>query len=128
MVNAIAGVLLGPWYGALAALIAGLIRNVLGTGTIFAFPGGIPGAVVVGLAYYYLRRDWVTLLEPVGTAGIGVLVITLILSPLMGKEFTFIIFFPSFFLSSFVGSILGYLLLKSLRRTKVLESYNLSKP
>ena len=40
MVNALAGVLIGPWYGALAALIAGIIRNAIGTGTIFAFPAG----------------------------------------------------------------------------------------
>ena len=38
-INAICGVLLGPWYAALSAMISGIIRNMLGTGTIFAFPG-----------------------------------------------------------------------------------------
>jgi energy coupling factor transporter S component ThiW len=38
MVNAIAGVLLGPWYAALMATAAGVIRNLLGVGTVFAFP------------------------------------------------------------------------------------------
>jgi energy coupling factor transporter S component ThiW len=128
MVNAVAGVLLGPWYAALAALIAAIIRNTIGTGTIFAFPGGIPGAVVVGLVYYYTKKDWATLLEPVGTAGIGVLLSTLLFGPLIGKEVAFLAFFYAFMLSSAAGSLLGYLLLKTLRRTKVLESYNLPKP
>jgi len=37
MVNIVAGVLIGPWYAALSALIAAMIRNAMGTGTIFAF-------------------------------------------------------------------------------------------
>jgi energy coupling factor transporter S component ThiW len=128
MVNAVAGVLIGPWYGALAALIAAIIRNAMGTGTIFAFPGGIPGAIVVGLVYQYTRRDWAAFLEPIGTGGIGVLVITLLVGPLLGKEFAFAFFFTAFMASSIPGSVLGYFLLKALRRTKVLESYNVSKP
>lgn len=121
MVNALAGVIIGPWYGALSALIAGIIRNAIGTGTIFAFPGGIPGVIVVGLMYRWVRKDWVALTEPLGTGGIGVLLVVLILSPLMGKEFAFAFFFTAFMASSIPGSIIGYLLLKTLRKTKVLE-------
>jgi len=126
MVNAAAGVLIGPWYGALAALLAAIIRNAMGTGTIFAFPGGIPGAIVVGLAFRYAKRDEAALLEPLGTGGVGVLAITLLFGPLMGKEFAFAFFFTAFMASSIPGSILGYLLLKALRRSKVLESFNRS--
>lgn len=121
MVNALAGVIIGPWYGALSALIAGIIRNAIGTGTIFAFPGGIPGVIVVGLMYRWMRKDWVALTEPLGTGVIGVLLVVLILSPLMGKEFAFAFFFTAFMASSIPGSIIGYLLLKTLRKTKVLE-------
>jgi len=121
MVNALAGVLIGPWYGALSALIAGIIRNAIGTGTIFAFPGGIPGAIIVGLAYRWFRRDWATLTEPLGTGVVGVLLIVILLGPLMGKEFAFAFFFTAFMASSIPGSVLGYILLKALRRTKVLE-------
>jgi energy coupling factor transporter S component ThiW len=121
MVNAVAGVVLGPWYGALAALIAAIIRNAVGTGTLFAFPGGIPGAIVVGLVFRYSKRDWAALLEPLGTGGIGVLAITLLFGPLMGKDFAFAFFFTAFMASSVPGSILGYLLLKALRRAKVLD-------
>lgn len=38
MVNAIAGVFLGPWYAVFIAIVAALGRNILHTGTVFAFP------------------------------------------------------------------------------------------
>lgn len=44
MVNGLARVLLGPWYAALMAVATGTIRNILGLGTLYAYPGGIPGA------------------------------------------------------------------------------------
>lgn len=128
MVNIIAGVLIGPWYGALAAMIAGIIRNAIGTGTIFAFPGGIPGAIVVGLAYRWTRRDGAALMEPVGTGFIGVPVTVFLLGPIMGKQFAFALFFPLFMVSSIPGTVLGYVLLKALRRTNVLKLQPLPEP
>jgi len=56
-VNAVAGVLLGPWWAAAAAFVASVIRNMLGTGTLFAFPGSIPGALAVGLAWKLVGKD-----------------------------------------------------------------------
>jgi len=121
MVNVLAGILVGPWYAALAALIAGIIRNAIGTGTIFAFPGGIPGAIVVGLTYRWVRQDWAAMTEPLGTGVVGVILIVLLLGPLMGKQFAFAFFFTAFMASSIPGSAIGYFLLKTLRKTKVLE-------
>lgn len=43
-INAVCGVLLGPWYASFAAIIAGVIRNMWGTGTI---PGCILGFLVL---------------------------------------------------------------------------------
>lgn len=128
MVNALAGIMIGPWYGALAALIAAIIRNAMGTGTIFAFPGGIPGVILVGLIYRWVRKDWAALMEPLGTGGIGVLVIVLILGPLMGKSFAFVFFFTAFMASSIPGSIIGYFLVKTLRKAKVIELPRISEP
>ncbi len=125
MVNTVAGVLVGPWYGACAALIAAIVRNAIGTGTLFAFPGGIPGALVVGLVYRWIRRDWAGLMEPIGTGFIGVPLIVLILGPIMGKEFAFSLFFPVFMVSSVPGTVLGYLLLKALRKAKVMPPSSL---
>lgn len=121
--NVLAGVILGPWYGALAALLTGLLRIVLGTGTIFAIPGGIPGVVVVGMFYHYIRkRDWVGLLEPVGTGPIGATLSTYFVAPLVGRSGTLLFFQSAFLMSSIPGSIIGFLLLKVLRRMVNLET------
>ena len=38
MVNILCAVLLGPWYGVAVAFVASLLRNLLGLGTLMAFP------------------------------------------------------------------------------------------
>ena len=50
-VNVLAAVLLGPWYGVAIAFVTSLLRNVLGTGTLLAFPGSIFGALLAGVLY-----------------------------------------------------------------------------
>ena len=84
-VNIVAGVVVGPWYAALSALVAAIIRNAVGTGTPFAFPGGIPGGIVVGLVFRWVRKDWAAFTEPVGTGLIGVSLSVLILGPDHGQ-------------------------------------------
>jgi len=127
MVNAIAGVLLGPWYAAVMATAAGVVRNMLGTGTIFAFPGGIPGALVVGFTHrYLLKRDYAALTEPIGTGLIGAALSALIVGPIamelgiIGKTMTFDAFVVAFLASSIPGSILGFVALLAVRRGGVL--------
>src|SRR5699024_7419815 len=56
MVNVIAGVLLGPWYGLGSAFVASLIRNLIGTGSLLAFPGSMVGALLAGLLYQKIQR------------------------------------------------------------------------
>lgn len=117
MVNAVAGVLVGPWYAALSATVAAIIRNSLGVGTLLAFPGGIPGALVVGFAYRYWRREWVGLLEPLGTGPVGATIGALLVAPtLMGKAIPLAALLPAFLASSIPGAIIGVVLLKILQR------------
>lgn len=124
MVNAIAGVLLGPWYAVIIAVIAGTARNLLRTGTIYAFPGGIFGGLIVGLVYrYVLKNDYAALFEPIGTGIIGAAVSAYLVGPwaleagLIGKLGTFDAFLISFLASSITGSILGFVVIKIVRRT-----------
>ncbi|MEI6157506.1 MAG: energy coupling factor transporter S component ThiW, partial [Atribacterota bacterium] len=103
-INAVAGMIIGPWYGALAALLAGLIRMMLGTGTVFAIPGGIPGVMVVGLVYRYgYKSDYAAFLEPVGTVFIGATLSALVVAPLVGKSATLGFFQISFLMSCVPG-------------------------
>ena len=116
-VNAIAGVLLGPWWAAGAAVVTSIVRNITGTGTLFAFPGSIPGALVVGFAYRFIRKDWVALLEPIGTGPIGATLSALLLGPALGKSFGFVALQSAFLASSIPGAIIGYAILRILSRT-----------
>ncbi|MFH7836047.1 MAG: energy coupling factor transporter S component ThiW, partial [Candidatus Aenigmatarchaeota archaeon] len=56
LVNVIAGIILGPAYAIFIATIVGTIRVMFGIGTLFAYPGGIPGGFIVGLSYKFLRK------------------------------------------------------------------------
>lgn len=51
MVNVVCGVLLGPWYAVGCAMMASLLRNLLGLGSLLAFPGSMCGALLCGWAY-----------------------------------------------------------------------------
>lgn len=115
-INVLAGITIGPWYGALAAALSGTIRILLGTGTVFALPGGIPGVVCVGLAYRFLKRDLAGFFEPLGTGVVGAALSAYLVAPLVGKEGAFLFFQAAFLASSVPGSVLGVFLVKVLRR------------
>ena len=51
MVNVLAGVALGPGYALGMAFGASLIRNLLGLGSLLAFPGSMCGALACGLLF-----------------------------------------------------------------------------
>ena len=56
MVNVLCAVFLGPSWGVIAAFCASLIRNLLGVGSLMAFPGSMIGALCCGLMYKALRN------------------------------------------------------------------------
>ena len=60
MVNVLCAVLLGPWWGVGVAFVASLLRNILGLGSLMAFPGLIStavGAVIAGVLVYSLQHS-----------------------------------------------------------------------
>ena len=122
-VNAVAGILIGPWYAAAAALVTATLRYLLHTGSVFAFPGSPFGALVVGSAYLWLRRDFAAWFEPVGTGLIGGTVAGLIFAPLVGSPKTAWFFIQIFLASSIPGAILGYAVIRVLRRIPVVAEW-----
>lgn len=120
-INAVAGVVLGPWWAAGSALVTATVRISLGTGSLFALPGSPFGALAVGLAYRLLRRDEATLFEPLGTVLVGATLGALLISPFIGEAAGGLLaLMIAFALSSIPGAIIGYLVLKALRRTGAL--------
>lgn len=72
MVNILCAVLLGPAYGLGVAFSASLLRNLLGLGSLMAFPGSMFGALLCGLAWKAWHKLLPTLLaEVLGTAILG---------------------------------------------------------
>jgi len=136
LINAIAGIYLGPWWAALIAIIAGTIRIGLGIGTIYAYPGGIFGGIIVGYAYKLLRRILTerrsliaALTEPIGTLFIGAPLALSIVSPIAtifnqpqitfrpeGYLITLIYLWFGWGASTISGSIAAYIILNILYR------------
>ena len=86
LVNILCAVFLGPVYGVLAAFCSSLIRNLMGTGTLLAFPGSMIGALLAGLVYKYSRRLTLTYIgELFGTGVIGGILCFPVATFLMGK-------------------------------------------
>ena len=120
-INAIAGILLGPWWAAGSALVTAIIRFSIGTGSLFAFPGSPFGALAVGFAYKLLRRDEAALFEPLGTVLVGATLGALLISPFIGEAAGGLFaLMTAFALSSIPGAIIGYVMLKALRKTGAL--------
>ncbi len=117
-VNVVGAVLLGPWWAAGIALVIGILRNALGTGTLLAFPGGMIGAFFAGLAYRYSRNIYLGALgEIVGTGLLGAMASALIVAPvLMGKTIAVGALIIAFSGSTIAGSIIGVLALNLLDR------------
>jgi len=149
MVNALLGVLAGPLWAASAALIIGSIRIGLGIGTIYAFPGGIPGGLVVGGVYWAAKRFRISekirlvsaFSEPIGTIFIGASLSLYLVAPLVapnvgiapwagtkrpleliaeeGSLLAFSIFAAGWALSSIAGCTLGFIALSVLNRAGI---------
>ena len=122
LMNVLTAILLGPAYAVGTAFVTSLIRNAIGTGSIFAFPGSLIGALCAGLIYARTKRIGLTALgEFIGTGIIGGLVSTAIATLFMGKEGALVLFLPSFLASAGVGAAIAYLLALGMVRKGIIK-------
>ena len=122
-INVVAGILLGPLWAVGAAFTTSLIRNIMGTGSLFAFPGSMFGALTVGIAARFLHgrhKLYSAAAEPFGTGIIGAWVSALLAAPVTGAEANLAFFVFSFLVSSLPGAAIGAALLYSLEKRAVL--------
>lgn len=126
MVNILCAVLLGPGYGVAAAFCASLIRNLLGLGSLMAFPGSMFGALLSGLAYRKSRKIGAALIgEVFGTAVLGGLCAYPVAVFLMGQSAAAIAFYAymfPFFVSTAGGALISAVLIGSLKKSGILGS------
>lgn len=123
LMNIVSAILLGPGWAFAAAFVSSLVRNLLGLGTILAFPGSMCGALLAGILYK--KTGFATgayIGEVFGTSVIGGMLSYPIASLLLGNEtaalFTFV--FP-FFVSTAGGAVMAMVIMTALQKTGVLK-------
>ncbi len=122
-INAMTGVLIGLSFSSFIALAIAILRFSFGIGSIHAFHGGISGAIIVGITAFILRKkksshvELAALAEPFGTIFIGG-TIAYFIAPIGGIE-GLLFYWGLFALSCIPGCIMGYLMLKVLKRTGI---------
>ncbi|MGE4215265.1 MAG: energy coupling factor transporter S component ThiW [Anaerotignaceae bacterium] len=113
-INVICAVLLGPAYAVLTAFCIALGRNLLGTGTLLAFPGSMVGAFLAAFVYKHTKNKLGAVVgEVFGTGVLGAIIAVPIARLLMGKSSGALLYVFPFFLSSFGGAVIAYIILKS---------------
>ena len=114
MVNVTCAVLLGPWWGVGVAFVASLLRNLLGLGSLMAFPGSMFGALLCGLVYHKTKNILATMVgEVFGTSILGGLCAWPVAIFLMGKsagDIAFYAYIVPFLISTGVGAVIAGIL------------------
>ncbi|MBT2755111.1 energy coupling factor transporter S component ThiW [Mesobacillus foraminis] len=123
LINVFSAVLLGPYYAVIQAFTVSLLRNFMGTGSIFAFPGSIFGALLAAFFYKKTGRLWAAFSgEVFGTGLLGALATYPIATLFMGKEAALFGFVPAFFLSSITGAMIAFAILTVLFKNTAVKS------
>ncbi|WP_409295548.1 energy coupling factor transporter S component ThiW [Peribacillus sp. SCS-26] len=117
--NVLSAVLLGPYYAVAGALCTSLVRNVMGTGSIFAFPGSMAGALLASLLFLKTKKLYMAFLgEVFGTGIIGALLAYPIAVFTLGQKAALFGFIPAFIFSSMTGAVLGAAVLSVILKKK----------
>ena len=130
MVNILCAVFLGPWYGVGAAFVTSLLRNILGSGSVLAFPGSMCGALLCGLVYQKSKNLPATLVaEVLGTGVVGGLAAYPLAQAFLDPSIVPTVFYGyvvPFLISTVVGSILAGALVFALQKSGALNSMRAS--
>lgn len=104
---------MGPFYALGNAFITSVLRNILGTGSLLAFPGSMIGAFLAGILYKRFKKIEAALLgEIMGTGIIGAIVAYPFAKILLGKEVAMFAYIIPFSISCIGGALFAYIFLK----------------
>ena len=116
--NVIAGVFLGPGYGVAMAFCTSFIRNLLGTGSLLAFPGSMVGALLCGLRYQRTGRLAAAYFgEVFGTGILGGMLCYPVATLLMGQEAALFAYVLPFLMSTACGTLMAFVLVSALYKS-----------
>ena len=120
MLNVLSAVMLGPGYAVMVAFCISAIRNILGVGTLLAFPGSMIGAFLSGMLY---KKTGNMLLaaagEIIGTGIFGALAAYPVAKFLMDKEVAAFFFVYPFLINTVAGRVIALLILKGGKLLKI---------
>lgn len=121
-VNVIAAIILGPGPAVIIAFMIGLLRNLLGLGTLLAFPGGMIGAFLAGFLYQRFGRNiWAAIGEIIGTGIIGSLLSVPFAKIFLGSSFGALFFMPSFLVSSTTGAVIAIFIVSRVKHQSLVK-------
>lgn len=123
LLNVLAGVFLGPGYAVGFSFCAAFLRNLIGTGTLLAFPGSMVGAFCCAFLYKYSKKIPMALAgEVVGTGILGGMLCYPVAKLLLGNAeaalFTYVV---PFLISTLGGSLIAAILLGILSHSKAMH-------
>lgn len=122
LMNIMGAVFLGPGYAVGAAFTSSLIRNLLGLGTLLAFPGSMCGALLSGLLYHYFKKLPLAYVgEVFGTGIIGGLLAYPVAAFILGNEVAAYAFVIPFLISTCGGTLIAVVLVTALKKTGVID-------
>ena len=108
-INVLLAVLLGTKYSVGAAFGVSLLRNILGTGSLLAFPGSMIGAALAGILYKRTNHILGAVVgEIVGTGLIGGLVAYPVAKLFLGTSVGALFFVVPFLVSTVGGSLIAW--------------------
>lgn len=115
MINIFLAVLCGTRYSVSAAFTTSVIRNIIGSGSLLAFPGSMIGAFLSGYLYRRTKKLWAAVLgEFAGTSLIGGLVSYPIAALFMGSAKGALFYISLFSVSCSAGCLIAFIILKGI--------------
>lgn len=104
---------------------AALLRNLLGLGSLLAFPGSMVGAFVAGMLYKYIKKLPVAYVgELFGTSVLGGLLAYPVARFLVGAPAAAItVYILPFFVSCAGGTVLAIVIVTALKKAKVFDNF-----
>lgn len=123
LINVVGAVVTGPWV-IMQAFISSTIRIMMGTGTPFAYPGSMIGALLAWLMYRKFKKLNLSAAgEVIGTGIVGSLA-TYPLILVLGLDTGFFwALAPAFLASSLIGAAASWLMLHQLEKRELLKRF-----
>ncbi|MFV0560763.1 MAG: energy coupling factor transporter S component ThiW [Enterococcus sp.] len=124
VMNILAGVVLGPFYAFVMALVCGIIRMLFLGIPPLALTGALFGAYLAGMGYRLTGKIYGSMLgEIIGTGIIG----SILSYPVMvwftgsNQELYWLIYTPRFLGATLIGSVLSYFILFKLKNLTIFK-------